>query len=238
MGTSIKKLTADQKEVAVKTLQKLSTATQTLNALIQDDILTYDMGSVLPNAMQLYMEDINEAIGYTGEKTESEKQMELSANQLLQQQVKDLKEIIKTLESGGEPSPVYLASIAEEWWQSQGFLYAEWIDADLETGDIVIQFNLLLRSFATAIFSKTPVSDKAKNEKRVAELKAKGFEITKSDEFLDTPKNVKLIEEIITKAIPSASIEAVSTSKLDNKIDTIDVRIKNKKDILHLKHIM
>lgn len=239
MGTSIKKLTADQKEFATKTLQKLTTAAQTLNALIQDDILTYDMRNTLPNAIGFYLKDINEAIGYTGEKTESEKQMEASANQLLQNQIKELNEIIKMLETGGEPNAAYISSVAEEWWQSEGFLYTECSDIDEETGDVIIQFNLMLRSFATAIFSKNPVSDKMENEKRIAELRTKGFEITKSDTFLNTPKNIELIESLIKKAIPSASIETVVVNEFtDATIDTIDVRIKNKNDILRLKQNM
>lgn len=204
-------LTEDQKAVVERELKSAFDSMAMLLQWIKDGSLREDMKETLPNLIDGFMKTVKETIGFTGEESEREKEMNESIGQYFQKQIKDLEVALESQNSISSISAnvEHAFRKIDKWWDIEGF---EYIRKKQITGGGIMKFELgfSLDSF-TSNYSKTPVTDKESLKTKIQYLMDEGFEFTPKKrgyrlEVIDNDNNRKILIKMIKDAFPSAKI--------------------------------
>lgn len=238
--------TEDQKSVVERELKSVLGSMSMLLDSVKKDELTEEMKEMLPKLIDSYFSQIKKTIGYIGEKSEREKEIEESIIESLRKEVEDLEKALKEQDS--------IASIAanvkmlfekiKKWWRIEGFNYISECYIT-ENGNVSLKFGFILESF-TASYSDTPVTDRKNMMTKLDYLKSKGFEFAKKRrgyglDIVDNDNNRKLLIEMVQEAFPSAKVfkfnnHLRSTKDLDCfVVRHMEVMIYDLSDIQNLK---
>ncbi|MBG9730736.1 hypothetical protein ABD87_14630 [Lysinibacillus sphaericus] len=245
---SNKKFTEDQKAVTEREIKGAYGALSMLLELVQKDNLNDEMKETLPNLIESRLNTIKEVIGFTGEETESVKEMHQSLVQYQQKQIEDLKKALSnqnSIESISATVKMALDKI-DKWWDIEGFEYIR-EKSITANGNISLKFGIMLDSF-TSQYSTTPVTNKHNLQTKVQYLIDKGFQFTPKKrgyelDLIDNDKNRALVIELIKNAFPSARISEFKNylRRTNNEKDDyfvlkeIDVMIYDLSDVENLE---
>ncbi|MEX3623738.1 hypothetical protein [Viridibacillus arvi] len=204
-------LDADKKAVVEREIKSAYGALATLLEWVRNDSLTVEMKESLPNLVDLYLRNVKESIGFTGEESEREKEIKESIGQYYQKEIKELQQALANQNSiAGISATTKLAfEKIDKWWGIEGFDYIR-KKSITEGGLIKLELGFMIDSL-TSRYSKTPVSDKELLKTKVQYLEEKGFQFTPKKrgyrlDVIDNDNNRKLLQQIIKEAFPSSRI--------------------------------
>lgn len=240
-------LNADQKIVVERDIKAAYNALATLSEWAKNDGLNEEMKETLPTVVDGYMNSVKEAIGYTGEKSEREKEMTESIAVYYQKQIKELKAALDDNNSiSSIPGNLELAfEKVKKWWNVEGFRYIR-KKSLTHNGYMELELGFMLESFFDSM-SMTPSKDKQKHQTKIEYIKSKGFQFAPSTghrdlELLDNDFNRNALSELITEAFPSAKVHSIKNrlqaagryEKSDFVITGLEVIIYDLSDIENL----
>lgn len=208
-------LDADQKAVVEREIKSAYSALSTLLDWVKNDKLTVEMKEMLPGLVDSYMKEVKEVIGFTGDESERQKEMNESIGQYYQNEIRELKQSLANQNSiAGISANVKLAfEKIDKWWDIEGFNYIR-KKAISANGCVDLEFGFVMDSL-TSRFSKTPVSDNEILKTKAQYLTEKGFQFAPKIrgyglDVIDNDKNRELLIEMVKQAFPTAKILAFS----------------------------
>lgn len=212
-------LTNNQKEIALKNIQKGLFAGATLKEKMAKGTLDDKSKNQLLSLMEYYLIDVQHELDYDSHlKKEQESRFEgiRKANERIQELEKQLAS--KNSLDGFLEQFELVQDKIREWWKKEGFVYVE--EIELASYGVKVKFGFQL-SMRKSFFSKDPEGDRAEHVRYKESLKAMGFEFIEGDltpvyqnDLVSSINNKKLLERLITKRFPSFVCQHISC--LDN----------------------
>lgn len=225
-------LNEDQKTVVNREIKLAQNTLATLLHWVNKGSLSEDMKETLPILVDTYMGTVKEAIGFTGEESDQEKEMTESIGHYYQGKIKALEKALEEQQSiasiSGNVSLLFKK--ISKWWNVEGFHYVR-EKSITHSGSATFELGFMLNSM-TSMFSKTPVSDKQGLQTKVQYLTEKGFEFApkmpgSNLDLIDNDNNRNLLHDMIKQAFPSARAYSFNNQMLranDEKDDCFIIR--------------
>ena len=173
-----------------------------------------EMKETLPSLIQSHLNDIEKAVGYTGLPSEKDKEMTLSVNKYLQEQVKELQAIVDNTDDflPIKGNLTLIAKKIDKWWDEKGFNFISELTFS-KNGNINITFGFMLDSFSSN-YSETPDTEERLAKEKFENLKKDGFIFIKEkngseNKLIDCDENRVLLKNLIHTVFPTAKIVSV-----------------------------
>lgn len=231
-------LTNNQKELALKSIQKFLFAGATLKEGIEKGTLGEEYKNQLLSISESYLTDVQEQLNYDSHLREQEKSRYegiRKANLRIQELEKQLAS--KNPLDGFQEQFELVHDAIRTWWKEEGFVYVE--EVELANYGLKVRFGFQL-SGRSSFFSQDPEGDRAERVRYKASLKEKGFEFADNetesfykDDLYATPENKRLLIHLISKRFPSFECQDFSTfaNPEFSVIQTVNGIIRNVIDV-------
>lgn len=237
-------LTEDEKAVFKREGTKISQNLGMLNKLINDNKLNDELKNNILKVIQFSLNDINEALHFLNEKSDLEKDIELSMIKEYQLKIKQLEESIQSKEQIANviiPTKMLFEKI-DKWWKTEGFNYIR-TESLTSRCNIELELSILLESYSI-MYTKKPETAKKMLQTQKQYLMDKGFQFKSNESksyLIDNDNNKSLLISLIKESFPSAKIWNINNhlAEVDNEqffaIDSLKLTIL---DILDVENLM
>jgi len=240
MTKNIFQLNNEEKEMALKAIKEIHSATAQLHEWIKNDNLTEEFAGGLPFLIESKFITLSKVLNYESKLTKDFEER--------YKEIKKANEKIRVLEKKiGSDKPIdglkeqlrYLRDIVRDWWAVEGFNHIS-EESFMPYGGLKLKLCFMLDSRRNRTLSKNPAKDRCKLCEHLEYLKNVGFEFYHTDneklQLIDNPTNRKLLKQMLVKRFPSVDINSfVNSSSYEDEdifiIRSIDVIIHDLSDI-------
>lgn len=208
-------LNKDQKAVTLEGLKKLSQVASHMHKLVQNDTLSEDMKGKLLSLAEFHLTDVAKEVNYEANLAKEREKFYAEIREK-HKQIEELEEKLANANpiDGLQEQLKTLSGKVEDWWRELGFTFISDMDFSSRGGGLQITFAFSLESYSR-MFSKTPISDKEKEEDKIQSLRDKGFTIINDGSELclaATDNNQALLISLLQERFPSIQIQGMETA--------------------------
>ncbi len=225
------KFTADQRAVALRSIQEMYSGLSHFNEMIKKDELYADMREAIPHNLEHYATDLFKAVGYD---SDTEKKIKERYAEIKKANMR-IHELERQMGEQGDvdmlPQVIkYLSDKIYSFWKKDGFGHVSEIEFG-QYGNCRIKFSGMLFPHSHLTMSDTPETDKRSAAQWIQRLKDRGFVLVKESEHsrreefvLDNDHNRALVVALITGRFPSAKVISIDSHLMFKKDDVFSIR--------------
>lgn len=216
------KLNQDAIAVVNREFKKLYSSLGTMVQMANSGELNEEMKETFLKLANSHLEDIQEAVGFTGAETDREKEIRLAALKMRDDEIALLKKAIENTSPGAIVAIIkQLHQKLEQWWRIEGFNYLRNFTL-LQNGAIEAELGFSLYNFMLQYSSK-PVTENNQRLSKIDDLKDKGYQLLEQKgndaELLDNDVNRAIFIKELQTAFPSAKVSKFESRPARGKVE-------------------